>query len=339
MDNETQKAKARQTAKLLRMYSKTMKSYSASGNLHIEHLLSIYEELYPCNTHLADIINVPARPSELVIRRVSRDYSIASFTEGWLLRLRGWTDEFYFFAKAAYQSYEDYGHADYKLIYSLRQSTVGLSADTLDWILCQALKSYPPKHPRVLEMIGNYAYSISQDSENSDTALSWYWWLLLARIQILGPQHRSTAGAYLGIGMSSINCEESLAAQLRACNIRIATLGYDDILTRNALKEFASRFHNCRYTTAARRNVLSPISKLIKARGIDTANEIFGVRFVLFYQMLAAMDQDVGLLEHMPTTWALFLTMLEAFFDLFPFLDRKLQQQSKRGFLFSNPFF
>ncbi|KAF5246376.1 hypothetical protein FANTH_6892 [Fusarium anthophilum] len=336
MDIESQNTVARQTAKLLRTYNKCKKmdsgrSNSPSANLHIKHLLSIYEELYPCNTHPSDIINVQALPPETAIRNVSEHYSIASIAEGWLLRLRGWMDEFYFFVKEAYQSHEDYGHADYKLLYSLRQSTVGLPPDTMDWILCQALKFYPPKHPRILEMIGNYAFSMSRASETSDTAVSWYWWLLLARIQILGPHHPATAGAYLGISMSSINCEESLAAQLKACNIRIDRLGYDDFLTRNALKIMALRFYDCRYTipytTGAHRNDISPISGLIEARGVETANEIFSVRFVLFYHMLPAMNQDIELPKPMPTTWASFLVMVEAFFDLLPVLNIERMQR------------
>ncbi|KAF4503076.1 eukaryotic translation initiation factor 3 [Fusarium agapanthi] len=340
MDNESQQAMARQIAKLLRKYNKKMNSedsYDISHNLHIKHLLSIYEELYPCNIHPSDIINVPARPPEVVIRNVSQDYSVASFTEGWLLRLYGLTDEFHFLVKAAYQSHEEYGYADYKLLYSLRQSTFGLSADTMDWILCQALKSYPPKHPRMLEMIGNYAFGIYEDSKDSDTAVSWYWWLLLARIQILGPRHPATAGAYLGIGMSSMNCEESLAAQLKTCNIRIAGLGYDDFLTRNTLKRMALGFYDCRYTvthtTGARKNVISPITGFIEARGVETANEIFGARSVLFYRMLAAMDRDVALPKSMPTTWALFLTMLGVIFDLFPFLDIQSTKRWSRDIL------
>ncbi|KAF5632700.1 eukaryotic translation initiation factor 3 [Fusarium sp. NRRL 52700] len=327
-DNETQKAMARRTAILLRTYNKKMsteRSKYFSSDIHIKHLLSIYEELYPCNARpLSDIIDVPARPRDVVIRDVSQDYSIASSAEGWALRLRGWIDEFYFFVKAAYQSHEDYGHADYKLLYSLRQSTSRLGADTMNWILCQALKSYPPKHPRLLEMIGNYAFSISKDandSEDSDIAVSWYWWILLARIQVLGPRHPATAGAYLGIGIASTDCEEALAVQLKACNIRIAALGYDDILTRNALERLASRFYDCRYTTRTRKNVISPIVGLMEARGVGTANRIFGVRSALFYRMLATMDPDVALRKPMPTTWGLFLTMLEVLFDLFPLLD------------------
>ncbi|KAF5975969.1 Pfs domain-containing protein [Fusarium bulbicola] len=333
MDNDSQKARARQTAKLLRTFSKKMESrgsFSPFGNLHIEHLLSIYEELYPCNIHPSDIINVPVRPPEVVIRNVSQDYSIASFVEGWLLGLRGWMDEFYFFVKAAYQSHEDYGHADYKLLYSLRQSTFFLRADTMHWILCQALKSYPPKHPRILEMIGNYAFSMSTHYENSDAAVSWNWWLLLAQIQILGPSHPATAGPYLGIGIASTDCEESLGVLLKACNIRIAALGYDDFLTRNALKGLASRFYECRDTRAAPKNVLSPFVGLIEARGVETANEIFGVQFVLFYHTLVAMDRDVALPIPMPTTWAPFLTILEALVDLSSYLDNESKRRWSR---------
>ncbi|UZP35142.1 hypothetical protein NXS19_002958 [Fusarium pseudograminearum] len=326
LDNDSQKVMARQTARLLQTYNKGMnhseESITISSGLHVKHLLSIYEELYPCNRHPSDFINIPARPSrEVIVRGASQDYSIASFVEGWILRLRGWMDEFYFFAKAFYQSHEDYGHSDYKLLYSLHQDTRGLNADTMDWILCQVLSFYPPKHPRILEMIGNYAFSMSKDSRTSDIAVPWYWWLLLARMQILGAGHPATADAYLGIGLASTDCEEVLTVQSTACHTETPALGYNDSLTRNAMRVFAPRFQYCRYSTVAARNILWPIDGLMEARGPQMTMHIVCARFQILYQTLVGMKHNSTLPKIMAINWLIFLTMLEALFDLLPFLD------------------
>lgn len=202
MNIDKQKVFARLTAACLGIHSIDKIVGSRRRNvipdhIHVEHLLSIYEDLYPCTSHPSDIINIPARPQELAIGNTPPHYSIASFVEGCVLRLGGWMDEFYFFIKATYQSNQDHGHADYKILYSLHKKTRGLGADTMDWILCQALRSYPPKHPRMLEMIGHYFYSMprnSENSENSAVAGFWYQWLRLARFQVFGPRHPATTG-------------------------------------------------------------------------------------------------------------------------------------------------
>ncbi|CAF3451038.1 unnamed protein product [Fusarium graminearum] len=329
MDIDKQKAFAQLTAAYLAIHSIDKIADSRRRNvipdhLHVEHLLSIYEDLYPCTSHPSDIINIPARPQELAIGNTPPHYSIASFVEGCVLRLRGWMDEFYFFIKATYQPKQVHGHADYKILYSLHKKTRGLGADTMDWILCQALRSYPPKHPRMLEMIGHYFYSMSRNSGNSENSViagSWYQWLRLARFQVFGPRHPATTGKLDRVTVPKLYRKLPITDDV--WHMRMSALGYDGITIRHELDELASSPYSLYYTKFLHQERLSAINKFVEKEGVENAKRLFGERTVLFYQMFAARDADVAPIQPTPPTWTLFLTMLEVFFDLFPFINKK----------------
>lgn len=170
---------------------------------------------------------------------------------GWSWRLRGEITSVIRYVCRRYCGPACMGN--WELLYEMQHIPEGQdTVDLVAWVLCQARRSLPLKHPRVLEIVGNHGNALMEAKMTDGPAgsLAWYRWLLEARSQVLGPSHPATSGAMLGMGLSLIkqnrtSCDDGLDYILRAFNIRKTVLGLDDTLTKNALSALAVAEQQC----------------------------------------------------------------------------------------------
>ncbi|KAH9238364.1 hypothetical protein K456DRAFT_1173311 [Colletotrichum gloeosporioides 23] len=191
-------------------------------------------------------------------------YNLFDHLTGWTLWFRGYCNEAAWFMIEKAFGRSNCRLYDWEIIYRL----TGRSRHThaLSWVLCKGMKVFPPKHPRILEIVGNYAYSLVGSSESA----RWYTWLLNARIQVLGPRHPATAGAYLGLGLSLSNCTDAIEFSNTAFDLRNPVLGRDDVLTKNAERILNETKSRCFLSECGRLGKEALLQKLMSSWRRDT---------------------------------------------------------------------
>ncbi|KAE9566432.1 hypothetical protein CGMCC3_g17397 [Colletotrichum fructicola] len=152
----------------------------------------------------------------------------------------------------------------------------------LAWIGCHAMKRFPTRHPRVLEILGNYAYATMWTREGDECLYStdwycshsanWYAWLLRSRTQVLGEDHSATAGARLGLGLSFKNCEAAVSHLITASKMRIKAAGFYDTLTYDTIESLARTLRKC-YDESTMFRSIENQSQLLQALTSDNMKE------------------------------------------------------------------
>ena len=311
MDNDEKKFMARQTAMLLRSHRGDV------NELHFDQFLAIYHDLYPCSSGTwldSNVVPCPSKPTLAEVRQHLQGLSVA---EGWALRLRGWVDEIQSYLYHRYLNDGDSSLSEWELLYSLRSKSQRITPYIINLAICRARRTFPTKHPRILEMVGNYANSFlicGSAPNHMQHARAWYWWLVLTRTQVLGPGHPATAGAYLGLGRSSNDCEVSLVLMGAACDIRIASLGSDDYLSQNALHYFAEEATRCGTNAVERDDVFKQGGNLVQAQGEEKTKQMYPDLFASYN--LRAKTEAAS--RSTISDWKSLLTVLESFFDMVP---------------------
>lgn len=239
---------------LLRNLEDAGKCRNCRLRAHAVQLFTLYKELYPCDTPPDQTITVSPVKYEVEIPSMlskATHVTLTASTRGWVMRLRGWLDEAIAYVTHEYLA-DTYSTLEpWELLYPLKDKFGSEMPQMLAWVLCQALRRFPAEHPRVLEIIGNYAFSLNEygveemGTQHTTSSISWYLWLYAARHRILGSSHPATAGALLGLGFSTHNCALSMSLLIAACKMRIARLGYEDFLTKNAINRFAGEANYC----------------------------------------------------------------------------------------------
>ncbi|KAK7424847.1 hypothetical protein QQZ08_008477 [Neonectria magnoliae] len=244
MTIKEQKSMARKCAILILEHN----CWDCNIEAHAAQLFYIHQELYPCNKQPSDLIYVPMVEMESDISDQIPNQNPLLWVEGWILWFRGWVyDKLHYVYLNWYLDDRISGLDDWELLYLSHHDLWEAKPLFLEWTLCHALKQFPAKHPRILEIIGNYAISLT-GSKNQNNSMAWNVWLTAARTQVLGSEHPATAGALIGLGVISRKwdaCQESLSFMVQACERRIRALGYDDILTHNAIGFFAEEANGC----------------------------------------------------------------------------------------------
>lgn len=112
----------------------------------------------------------------------------------------------------------------------------------LAWVIGQAIAVYPSKHPRVLNIAGNYAHTLYIQRQFSQ-AEQQYTWLLASQKEILGYYHPATIGALQWIGRLRLvyrrDCGIALNLLQIATEIREYSLKSSDVCAvndKNSLK-------------------------------------------------------------------------------------------------------
>lgn len=195
---------------------------------HVEFIFGYYTSNLKCDSSPESLLD-PSRPttrSSLIQISVDSLY-------GWFLFLWGKTEEVIRFLGPRMLGQETASPPDWEKLYRLRGDVRSDSRhNILRWSLCHALSALPHKHPRTLQIVGDYAYTLSGcDPELSQ---SWYRWLLKSRRQVSGKNHPGTSGALLGIGITSPSCNESGTYTKMAARMREEIQGFQSFYTKNA---------------------------------------------------------------------------------------------------------
>lgn len=225
LNRRDREAAAFEALQMLYRYYRT-RSSGWGASIHAGELFSFYETESPCNP--LDMVDLGATEPEFgqVLRgafywaKGMFDEAISSvyrkyFTDG-VSPLRHW------------ELFDELSHYIYIPLSSANDVRI------TGWIGCQAASSFGSKHPRALNVLGNYAFSLYEADEYKDS-LAWYEWLLSTRTRILGASHPATAGAMLGIARATRDCDVAIPNAIEGFQRRLDILGFDDFLTRNAL--------------------------------------------------------------------------------------------------------
>jgi len=134
----------------------------------------------------------------------------------------------------------------WEMLYRLRQEISSKSAreELLRTVLCRMAQELPISDPRVLAAIGDYAFVLYQIG-NLTQSRELYVWLHSTRSIVLGRRHPATMGALMGIGFTAPSCPEAFRDLQKATEIRMAVLGANDTLTKNANAHFQEIARHC----------------------------------------------------------------------------------------------
>ncbi|KAF3807885.1 hypothetical protein GCG54_00007621 [Colletotrichum gloeosporioides] len=273
---------------------------------HERHLFNILSktESHSCESSPEEVVGL------MSVEPYNNEPPIFSFLDhltGWTLWLRAYCNEAAWFIFEAIFGQSNRRLYDWEIIHRLASG--GRHTDALSWALCNGMKVFPPKHPRILEIVGNYAFSMIENPwnhERREDALRWYTWLLSARFLVLGPMHPATAGAYLGLGMSHDNCTIAIRSSTTAFDIRYAILGKDDFLTQNADRALNETKNRCFLSECSVLNREAQLQKLMSAwrrdmtrTGLKLHDKILDFEIMEFdpHGPLASLPLIVELLE------------------------------------------
>lgn len=189
--------------------------YSAA---HVGFLISVYTDLFPCQD-LPDP-RMLSRSTDVAMG-INLASQSAYIIQGWALWTKGKLDEAIRYVYRTLFNDDVSLRQDWERVDQLRTiqrrrlgGSRGFPDSISKWTLCRAMKVLPHRHPRVLEIAGNYAFFLVREAA-SDKSYDewphtdpfqmpelWYQWLLEARTQVLGSNHPATAGAMMGLGMA-----------------------------------------------------------------------------------------------------------------------------------------
>ena len=250
---QLEKGEQRRMAREMLLLLRSARNHKVPGGiwLHTSHLFSIFVALDPYDIDMAAFRD-PAGNCLLDASTCSTLKSLAHTVEGWAMRGRRWIDEAVRWLYKTYLADQAPPPNDWELLYGLGDA-LGFrpEAEHLTYMICHAGRSYPWKHPRVLEMLGNFAYSVYFSHPDSTDAVPYCRLLWATRAQVLGFNHPATAGALLGIAFSlkhdnEKDSREAVAKAIAACKIRIGLLGFHDVLSRNAIRILGEVADDCR---------------------------------------------------------------------------------------------
>ncbi|KAF4462762.1 eukaryotic translation initiation factor 3 [Fusarium albosuccineum] len=342
MKTEEQKCMAHQAAVLLKNLVQKIGQPAPLVALSREHfdthvvqLFSLYEELSPCGALPWQIISVPLHPRAMTNLYEDQAFNVLKLIEGWTLRLRGFVHEYWSLARRKLLADDSSWLDDWELFYPLVHEAHGLKANFLAWVLCHALGHFPAKHPYVLEIIGSYANYLYLDSSNNGSEpRAWFRWLVSARTQVLGSFHPDTSDAYLGVGMLTVDCDEAMAFLAKAYDIRIASLGHEDVLTQDAVIGILSKSEECLRNWTPNQDLMNWLGKLMQVARIEApvralqSNGSVGRAWrtvdtvaANFVGRLMRAGRAWDAMQCLPIVWDKFLEILETFFELLPSLE------------------
>jgi hypothetical protein len=224
---------------------------------HILHISTVCEDLEPCTNSAESISNLNDQTGLLKMDQ-SLDEAVVAYLTGTLWQIKGQVDGVLHYLRQSRQIQSVWGQPEprhWEILYPLITQNRRLQSEKrgpLAWISCQAMEQLGFMHPRTLELIGNYAWSLatSEYIERNLLGRNWYIWLIQRRTQVLGYWDPATAGALMGLGVALFNSnesdrDESLSLIRQAAKVRIHTLGHEDILTQNAVRILTEAGNAC----------------------------------------------------------------------------------------------
>lgn len=195
---------------------------------HVDFIFSYYASHSKCDSAPESLLD-PSRPT---VPYSLMQISVNSLY-GWYLFLWGKAEEGIRFLGPRVLSPGTASLPDWEKLYRLRDDVQpDIRYNIVRWSLCHALSALPHKHPRTLQIVGDYAYALAK--RDPELSQSWYRWLLNSRRQVSGTNHPGTSGALLGIGITSPSCNESEKYTKAAARMREKIEGLQSPFTKNA---------------------------------------------------------------------------------------------------------
>ncbi|OTB05501.1 hypothetical protein M426DRAFT_21816 [Hypoxylon sp. CI-4A] len=317
---DDKKTMMKEVLSMLIQYSKQLHHTKNNIQPHVKVILSIYKDIYPCDLRLQGKLNMSSLDLDDSRERRSMLHRISTRATGWLMWAQGFVDEMrlIIYRLCGVSGMTDVMEAQKQLDelrYILKEEDeLGMTS----WVLCHSLDSFPIKHPRVLEVFGNYAHAkyATRQFEGDEGSLVLYRWLLASRTQVLGPYHPATAGAMMGLGLSLVHqdqkrCDEGISYILDAYYKRLHILGYHDVLTENAFARLMSTAGQCHISHELVSKISIEILKYTDARGLNYALRGMGYEGTLhmvmrFINFLVSDDRECSAMpffRYFDITW------------------------------------